>query len=399
VDNATDDGVDTLMVVPARGGSKAIPRKNIQPIAGRPLAVWAVEAGVRCDAVDRVVLATDDTDIAETVRAHVPSPKLEIFWRSAENASDTASSESVVLEVLAAIPCRRVVMAQATSPLLRARDVADGLARMDAEGADSVVSVVRQARFIWRANADGSATPLNYDPADRPRRQDFDGVLVENGAFYVADTAGFRRAGTRLFGRIAAQEMPEDTYLELDEPDDWPLVETLLRRRMRADTAGDPAKVRLVLSDIDGVLTDAGMYYGEHGDELKKFSTYDGLGIARLRAAGIRVGLITREERALNRRRADKLGVDFLEQGATDKVAAAEPWLARYGVSWDAVAFIGDDLHDVDLMRRVGLAAAPASAMPPALAAADRRCSRAGGAGCLRELADLILGADDETSV
>jgi N-acylneuraminate cytidylyltransferase len=393
VDHAANDGIDTLMVVPARGGSKAIPRKNIKPIAGRPLAVWAVEAGVQCDSVDRVVLATDDAEIAETVRAHVRSPKLNVFWRSAESATDTASSESVVLEVLAATPCRRVIMAQPTSPLLRATDLAAGLDRMDAEGADSVVAVVRQTRFIWRENADGTATPLNYDPANRPRRQDFDGILVENGAFYIADSAGFRRTGTRLFGRVVAQEMPEDTYLELDEPGDWPLVETLLRRRPRADSAGMTG-VRLVLCDIDGVLTDAGMYYGEHGDELKKFSTYDGLGIARLRAAGIRVGLITRENRELNRRRADKLGVDFIEQGATDKVAVARHWLAHYGLDWNAVAYIGDDLHDVDLMRRVGLAAAPSSAMPPALAAADHRCTRAGGAGCVRELADVVLGND-----
>ena len=393
MDNATDDGIDTLTVVPARGGSKAIPRKNIKPMAGRPLAVWAIEAGIQCDSVDQVVLATDDADIADTVRAHVPSPKLRIFWRSAESATDTASSESVVLEVLAEMPCRRVVMAQATSPLLRTHDLAEGLRRMDAENADSVVSVVRQKRFIWRDNADGSAAPLNYDPADRPRRQDFDGVLVENGAFYAADSAGFRRTGTRLFGRIVAQEMPEDTYLELDEPGDWPLVETLLRRRLHGP-ANDLPSIRLVLSDIDGVLTDAGMYYGEQGDELKKFNTYDGLGIARLRAAGIRVGLISRENRALNRRRAEKLGVDFIEQGATDKVAVAQAWLGHYGVAWNEVAYIGDDLHDVDLMRRVGLSAAPASAMPPALEAADRCCSRAGGAGCVRELADLILGTD-----
>jgi N-acylneuraminate cytidylyltransferase len=395
VDHATDDGVDTLMVVPARGGSKAIPRKNVEPIAGRPLAVWVVAAGIQCAAVDRVVLATDDREIASTVRAHVPSPKLRVFWRSPESATDTASSESVVLEVLAAMSCRRVVMAQPTSPMLRATDLTDGLARMDAEEADSVVSVVRQRRFIWQDNADGGASPLNYNPADRPRRQDFDGILVENGAFYIANSDGFRGTGTRLFGRVVAHEMPEDTYLELDEPDDWPLVETLLRRRL-SRSCPDWTRIRLVLSDIDGVLTDGGMYYSEQGDELKKFSTYDGLGIARLRAAGLRMGLITREDRDLNRRRADKLGVDVIEQGATDKVAVVERLLSHYGLAWDAVAYIGDDIHDVDLMQHAGLSAAPASAMPAALAAADHRCSRAGGDGCLREFAEIILGSDNE---
>jgi len=148
-----------------------------------------------------------------------------------------------------------------------------------------------------------------------------------------------------------------------------------------------------VLSDIDGVLTDAGMYYGEQGDELKKFNTYDGLGIARLRRAGLHVGLITRENRALNARRAAKLDVDFLAQGATDKVAVAREWLDRLGLDWNAAAYIGDDAHDVGLLRAAGLGAAPASAMRPALDAADLRCARGGGEGCVRELADRILAA------
>jgi N-acylneuraminate cytidylyltransferase len=170
------------------------------------------------------------------------------------------------------------------------------------------------------------------------------------------------------------------------------LIEHLLLRRQRA-SAGSLGGIRLVLCDIDGVLTDAGMYYGEQGDELKKFNTYDGLGIARLREAGIHVGLVTRENRELNARRADKLNVDFLGQSATDKVAVAREWKDQLGLSWEAVAYIGDDAHDVPLLACAGVAAAPASAMPPARKMATVHCARAGGAGCLRELADMILDA------
>lgn len=378
------------MIVPARGGSKSIPRKNVKPIAGRPLAVWAIEAGIACPGVDRVVLATDDPAIAEAVQAYVSDEKLSVFWRCAENAHDTAPTEAVMAEVLATRTCERVLLAQPTSPLLRAADLNGGLTQFDSANADSLVSVVRQKRFIWRQDSTG-AVALNYDPSARPRRQDFDGLLVENGAFYICDAAGFHRQGSRLFGRITAYEMPEDTYIELDEPNDWALVEMLLRQRAQEHKEPNGSHIRLVLSDIDGVLTDAGMYYAETGDELKKFNTRDGAGIARLRDNGIRVGLITRENRTLNARRAEKLKVDFIEQGATDKIAAARPWLAHYGLSWDEVAYIGDDIYDVPLLQKVGWPVAPGDAMEPARSAARTVTRAGGGEGCLRELADICL--------
>lgn len=385
---------ETIMVVPARGGSKSIPGKNIKPLAGRPLAVWCIEAGLGCETIDRVILATDDAAIAETVASHIEDPRFEIFRRSDESATDTAPSEHVIIEVLDRIACRRVVMVQPTSPLLRAEDLRNGLARMDADDADSVVSVVRQKRFIWKETDQGMAVPLNYNPQARPRRQDFDGLLVENGAFYITDAAGFRNTGSRLFGHIVAQEMPEESYVELDEPSDWAIVEAILQQRQPSPLSGSNS-IALVLSDIDGVLTDAGMYYGEAGDELKKFCTYDGLGIARLKQAGFRVGLITREDRALNRRRAEKLGVDFIEQGATDKVVTARRWLDHYGLSWANVAYIGDDLHDIPLLERVGLAAAPANAFQEVKAVSRFVGTVRGGNGALREFADYLLAGTD----
>ena len=386
---------ETVMIVPARGGSRGIPRKNIRPLAGKPLIVWCLEAGLGCPEIGEILVATDDPAIRETVARWVPDPRVRCVARSPETATDTASTESVLLEVAATLDCRRLVLVQATSPLITAADLSAGLARIDAEGADSLVSVVRQTRFRWDPQPDGSVRPANYDPAARPRRQDFAGDLVENGAFYIFDRRRFLKAGTRLFGRIVAQEMPPATYHELDEPEDWPVIEALLHQRVgQAPLPTALARrIGLVLSDIDGVLTDAGMYYAEGGDELKKFNTYDGFGVARLRATGIPVGLITREDRALNGRRAAKLQVDHLAQGATDKVAVAAAWLDARGLDWGAVAYLGDDLHDLPLLRRVGLAVAPASARPEVRAQAHLVTACGGGEGCLRELAERLLAA------
>ncbi|MCC5808506.1 MAG: acylneuraminate cytidylyltransferase family protein, partial [Opitutales bacterium] len=220
----------TFALLPLRGGSKSIPRKNLKPLAGRPLFHWTALAACAAEGIDEVHIATDDAEIADSARA-LGHPKIRIFERSAATATDTASTESVMLEFAEQVDFNRLVLIQATSPLLRAEELDGGLAKLLEAGADSLLSVVRQKRFFWREGATGVAVPVNYDPANRPRRQDFDGQFVENGAFYVSSRSGLLQSRCRLHGRIAVYEMPEETYVELDEPVDWAFVERLMRQR------------------------------------------------------------------------------------------------------------------------------------------------------------------------
>jgi len=392
--------VSVTALIPARGGSRSIPRKNIRPIAGRPLIAHAAGAVHAAAGVDRVVVATDDDEIAALALA-LGLPRLEVFRRGAATSTDEASTESVVAEFLAADPLaaadpgHRLVLVQCTSPLTRAADVEAALAKIDAAGADSLVTVARQKRFFWEESADGSARPLNYDPLTRPRRQEFAGQLVENGAFYVFSAAGFRATGCRLHGRMLLHEMAPETLVEIDDPDDWLVVERLLlaRRDPGTDLRERARRIRMVLSDVDGVLTDAGMYYSEAGDELKRFNTRDGAGFAFLREVGLLTGLVTRETTRLVARRAEKLKLDVLVQGAGDKVAAIDAIRAGHGLGWDEIAYVGDDLYDLEALRRAGLSAAPADAVATVREAVHHVCSARGGGGALREVADLILAA------
>lgn len=384
--------MNTVMVVPARGGSRGIPGKNVKPLHGRPLITWVLEAGARVAEIDQIVVTTDDADI-EKAALSVNSEKILCFRRSPETATDTATTESALLEVARQHPCRHLMLVQATSPLVSAEDLSEAFARYVHSGADSLLTVARQKRFVWEQDDSGWARPVNYNPTARPRRQDFDGFLVENGAIYITDRDRFLNAGSRLHGRIAVYEMSPESYIELDDPTDWIAVEALLSARRSVDHQSILRNIRLVMSDIDGVLTDAGMYYSELGDELKRFSTYDGQATALLQQAGIMVGLITREHCRLNARRAEKMKVDFVEQGARDKVVAATRQLARLDVGWHETAYIGDDIHDSALLSCVGFAAAPAGAMDSAKEVAQLVLTRGGGQGCLRELADLILAA------
>ena len=152
-------------------------------------------------------------------------------------------------------------------------------------------------------------------------------------------------------------------------------------------------RVRMLAMDVDGVLTDAGMYYTETGDELKKFNTRDGMGIKLLQAAGFVTAFVTREKTAIAERRGRKLAVPEVHQGVEDKLTDITKMARKYGLTLEQVAYIGDDVNDLDALRAVGFSAAPADAMPVILDAVHYVCAKKGGEGAVRELADLLLAA------
>ena len=163
--------------------------------------------------------------------------------------------------------------------------------------------------------------------------------------------------------------------------------------RRRQPSASILKGIRLLATDVDGVLTDAGMYYSESGDELKKFNTRDGMGIKLLQRAGLLTAFITKEKTAIVERRGRKLTVPEVHQGVDDKLSLMKQLIAKHGLSLDQVAYIGDDINDVEALMAVGFSAAPADAMPVVLKNVDYVCQKKGGEGAVREVADHILEA------
>ena len=150
--------------------------------------------------------------------------------------------------------------------------------------------------------------------------------------------------------------------------------------------------IKIFLTDVDGVLTDAGMYYTENGDELKKFNTHDGMGLKLIREAGVKTGIITTENTKMVERRAAKLKIDYLYQGAYPKVAAAQEIIDKEGVTWNEVAYIGDDVNCLELLSVVGLAACPADALPKVKALPGiLHLTKKGGEGVVREFIEWIM--------
>lgn len=380
----------TIAFIPVRGGSKSIPLKNIKPFCGKPLVCWNIEALEDCNLIDEIIVATDSDKIEATVLAQ-SYKKTKIYRRSAENACDTASTESVMLEYInnRHLPQEDIFMlVQATSPLTETKHFTEALEIYQKGLYDSMLTCVRNYRFFW--NEDG--TSKNYDYMNRPRRQNFKGELMENGAFYINTVSNILKSGNRLSGKIGIYEMPEYTATEIDEPDDWIILENLMRKHVLSKRLPQP-KIKLFLSDVDGTLTDGGMYYSENGDELKKFNTRDGMGFQLLREAGIKTGIITSENTQIVVNRAQKLKIDFLIQGKRNggKLAAAKEICKQLGITLNEVAYIGDDINCRELLEVVGLAACPADANPIIKNITSINVmSRNGGDGCVREFIESL---------
>ena len=377
-----------VIFIPVRGGSKSIPLKNIKLFNGKPLVYWVVKAACECKYADKIYVATDSEIIRKTV-SQFKFSKLRVISRSAESASDTASTELAMLEFAEKYDFENICLVQATSPLLKTSDLENGFRLLKNKNVDSVISVVKQKRFIWNLLEDGCVKSQNYDVYRRPRRQEFDGYFVENGAFYITSRELLLKSKNRISGKIVPCEMDESTYLEIDEPSDWNVLETIMRVQKEKPSAD---KIKMFLTDCDGVLTDGGMYYTENGDEMKKFNTRDGMGLSLLHEHGIITGIITGEKAELVRNRGSKLELDEVLLGVSNKLESAEELAKKYNVSLAEIAYIGDDLNDVELLKNVGFSACPSDATDEVKSVVEYISSKKGGEGAVRDFIHWILG-------
>lgn len=373
----TDQRDRMIALIPLRGGSRSIPRKNVKLLAGRPLCVWSIRAALDSGVFDQVWVSTDDQGIADIAG----KAGARVHRRNPDTATASASSESAMIEFAQARDWDfdGLALVQATSPTTLPEHFREAKTQFDREQADTLVTVTRQHRFLW--SPEGKA--LNYDPQTRPMRQNWDGMLVENGAFYFTKKEILKEKECRLGGKISVFQMPAYTAFEVDEPEDWPILEDFAKRYGYTPLGWKP--IRLLALDVDGVLTDAGFYYSESGEALKKFHTRDGAGIDQVRKRGVEVGIITGEATGFASARARKLGIVRMELGCKNKLPVLDAWRADLGLGWDEVAYMGDDLADLECVQQAGIGACPADAEPELIKAADFVSQRDGGRGAVRD--------------
>jgi len=374
-------------IIPLRKDSKGIPGKNKKKIVGRPLFSWVLTEAIFSD-LDAVYIFTDDSTIIEYVeREYHWTTKVKALLRNEENANDTASTESVLIEFSEKVNHDYAVLCllQATSPLILAEDINKGLEKITKESFDSAVSVVNTHRFIWNANG----VPLNYDVFNRPRRQDFEGLLVENGAVYCTTKEAFLQSNNRMSGAIGLIQMSEETLMEIDSVSDWNIIENLLMERQKRMKVCQ--KIQYLVLDVDGVFTDGGIYYNEDGEFAKKFDMRDGMGLEILRENNVEVVVLTSENSKVVAQRMKKLKIENAFLGIKDKYSFLKQFLTLKNSSFDAVAYVGDDVNDLANICSCGWSFAPANAMNIVKAHADIVLTNSSGNGAIREVCEVIM--------
>jgi len=376
--------------IPARCGSKSIAYKNIKKFCGKPLIYWNLLALQDSNKIDEIYVATDCDEIQGVVDT-LNFSKVSVFRRNKLNSSNSSSTESVMIEFLEKNSFSDndlFLLVQATSPLTETSDFDKAIDQLKAENSDSLLTCVRTKRFFWS----NDSKPLNYDFYNRPRRQDFSGMMMENGAFYISSVGNIKKSKNRISGEITIFLMDDFKGIELDEPADWIIAENLMSQ-INFRKKINP-KIKLFLSDVDGTLTDAGMYYSDDGKELKKFNTKDGKGFELLRLAGIKTGIITSEDTKIVSSRAKKLKIDYVFQGVGhyEKLLVAKKICKKENLTLDQVAYIGDDINCKQLLESVGYSACPSDSNNVIKDIPNIKIlSTKGGEGALREFVDSIL--------
>lgn len=399
-----------LALIPARGGSKGIPRKNIRSFAGYPLIAWSIAAGLQAHTVNRVIVSTDDEEIAAVAREYgAEAPFMRPHELAQDHTNDLPVFEHALkwLEDLESYKPDIVIQLRPTSPI-RPKDCVDGAIKILIENpeADCVRGVVPAGQNpykMWHFNGyDKAMKPLLEvegisEPYNAPR-QLLPSVYWQTGHIDAIRTATITRKHS-LTGSIVYPLVLDPHYtVDIDAPTDWVKCEALVYSGLEMVTPDRkvrrsiPQKIELIICDFDGVLTDNRVWTDQDGKESIAAYRSDSLRISELRAKGMEVMIISSEPNTVVAARAKKMGVEAIHGvGIQEKGRVMREVLEQKNIKPENVIYIGNDLNDLPCFEIAGWSVAVADAYPEVIRAADHVLAKSGGQGALRELCDLIL--------
>ncbi len=400
---------EVLAIIPARGGSKGIPGKNIKDFAGYPLIAYSIMAGLRSEYVSRVIVSTDDKEIARIARewgAEVP------FMRPAELAQDHTTDYPVMRHVLDWLLENEryqpdlVVQLRPTSPLrpIGLVDAAVSLL-LEQPNADCVRGVVPSAQNpfkMWTIDAEtGAMRPLlsieGIKEVYNAPRQILPDTFWQTGHIDAIRVNTILEKGSLTGDVLYPLYIDPKFTIDIDIPSDWPGAETTLRALSNevVDPANKrrqfPERPKFLVMDFDGVFTDNRVIVDENGVESVRADRSDGLGFGLLKAqTPVECLIISKERNLVVAQRAKKLGIPVL-QAIDDKETALREEMRKRGMRTEETIFVGNDVNDLPTLDVAGYFVAPADSHPDVLRQADLILTMRGGRGALRELCDMLI--------
>ncbi len=377
-----------VAIIPARGGSKGLRLKNLRKIAGERLICRSVKAALGSELISEVYVTTDCPQIAHAARG----AGARIITRPTDLAGDECSSESAIQHVLLELENsgempQFVAFLQCTSPFTSPEDVTNVLRPLIEGKAESTFLAVPSHGFLWKPKAnDDGLEGVNHDYLGiRQRRQDREPEYRETGAVYGFGAAAFLERLNRFIGRVMAVES-RSTPFDIDDMQD------LLQAN---DTAGKAGRkipnrpIKALVTDFDGVHTDGKVTVSQDGTETVRCDRRDGMGIEIARKNGLPILILSKEKNPVVEMRARKLRVECIH-GCDDKLSALSDWLRTKQLHWDDIAYVGDDINDLDCLQLAGLSICPSDGVARVKSCCDLHLQTPGGAGCIREIVNYL---------
>lgn len=394
-------------VIPARGGSKGLPMKNIRLLHGKPLLAYMIKAAQEALQIDKVFVSTDSHDISKIAMEY----GAELIIRPAELSDDTASSESVLFHAVEFFVQNKIevpdvlLLLQCTSPFTTSVDIDGTIQALLENNAESALAVVPFQHFLWKEGYDSYLKGINHDGKIRQRRQDLEPQYLEAGSVYAMRTDCFLKEKTRFCGNTT-QFVCSDSHrcLEIDDAADFFMAEAMFYWQMKAPEIKEqyrnrftlysafPKELGAIICDFDGVFTDNTVFTLQNGDECVRCDRSDGAGLAFLKKIGVPIIVLSSEINIVVEARCRKLGIECYH-GIEQKALFLDNFLKNKGLTWEEIIYVGNDLNDKECLELAGTGIVPSDAHTSVLFAADLVLPSKGGKGFLRELCDLVCEA------
>ncbi len=386
------EGNRIISIIPARGGSKSIPRKNVKLLLGKPLIAHSILESLSSRYIDQTIVSTEDSEIASISEKY----SAKVLKRPEILATDTASTEPVLINVLqqlhdeGSIEPDYIVLLQPTSPIRRPNDIDKAIETLFDNSGDSLLSVCDNKSFLWSK----TGKSLNYDYNTRPRRQDKQWELVENGSIYITSKKVLLEQNNQLGGSVIPYVMPSWASFEIDEPFDFDIVDFIMHKKL-GNLLRNIDQIKLVIFDVDGIFTDGSVYVDEQGKEMLKFSRIDGKGIELLSNAGIKTAVITSEESSIVKLRMKKLNIKYVYTGIKNKEKIYELLKKEFSLIDEELAYCGDDVGDLYGIKKAGFTACPQNSVEVVKHECHYVSRYYGGRGFIRDVCDIILNSKE----
>ena len=376
-----------ILIIPARGGSKGIIKKNLQTVNGISLIERALSSALKSD-VDKIIVSTDDLEIEKIATKYA----VEVHKRSEQASSDTASTEEVILEVMSKFEHEWgndaiLGFCQVTSPFIEVETI--NKCFEEAQKGFSSFSAREFHGFIW-AN-ENNWVPIGHPINFRPRRQDLSQRVMETGAIYCFPLKEFKRIQYRICSDPKPILVDELRTIEIDTHNELKITNLLATQFEISEFNNLPISdlPKVIFTDFDGCLTNDTVKINSFGREKVVVNRKDGLAVKRLRKLGIEVVIVSAETNNVVMHRAKKMKVEAL-RGVEDKVNTLSQYLDKRAISWSEVWYLGNDVNDLGAMGKAQISFCPLDASPEVFSQAKVVLSRRGGEGLLAEIASRL---------